>query len=205
MHFYMPTAGTMYPLLCDIYGYMVRGIVACTAEGQWEVGLSMVGKWLVSGCRRKLWSSPCFQHPGRCTWQDLLTCSFLCTGSYIGCITPLWVHQLLLSPQGEWRQEPDSCAGCWELTAVRNLLCNWMPEARSREYNACRTTEKMQSVENKDPERARNRSSSRFSMKGIFLWWISWCMRLQEAELRQSRKDMLVAKHQEIQHFLKLS
>lgn len=127
----------------------LRGMSSRSLHG-WEV------KWLVSGYHRKLWSSPCFHRPSRCTWRVLLTCSFSGTGSYIGHITPLWVHKLLPWPRGEQRQEQDSCAGCWGLMAVRNLLCSWMPKARSRESSACGTTETIKFVENKDPERARN-------------------------------------------------
>lgn len=39
---------------------------------------------------------------------------------------------------------------------MRNLFCSWIPKARSRESSACRITERIQFVENKDPETARN-------------------------------------------------
>lgn len=145
----------IFPIMWHLWLYG-EGHCGVHSWGAWVIGLCMVGKWLVSGYHRKLWSSPCFQRPDRCTWRALLTCSFSGTGSYMGHITPLWVHKLLPWPQGEQRQEQDSCAGCWGLMAVRNLLCSWMPKARSRESSACGTTETIKFVENKDPERARN-------------------------------------------------
>lgn len=90
-------------------------------------------------------------------------------------------------------------AGCWAHAQVgRQALCTWRQELGSAP---------------KSPD--LDAVSAWFCMMAfnssfVYVWGCShdeplevWD--LQEAELTQSKRDMLVAKHQEIQHFLMLS
>lgn len=127
--FHIPIVMKIYSLLCDIFGYMVRGMVVCTAEGHEKLGLSMVRRWnslsptTTKSCSLPLAFSMWVDADDRMCWHVLfhvLGCvwaAFLLSEYTRYCLAVGWLKARV----GSW-------VGGWGLTVVRNFLCSWMPK-----------------------------------------------------------------------------